>query len=174
MGMFTHKGKTYEVGEEGFLINPGQWDENFAEGAAPLVQITNTLTPQHWMVIRYIRTVFINEGRCALVYETCRGNKLHLSDLQRLFPTGYQRGACRLAGITYREGYLGDAWLSAEDRQKLAPLEKVYRVDVRGFLIDPSEWDEAFAVAKAFEMKVPGKLGERQWNIIRFLRERFL
>ncbi len=174
MSTLAHKGRVYQIGGEGFLMNPDQWDENFAEGMALQVKIHDTLSDQHWAIIHYIRGIFVNEGRCPLVYEVCRENKLHLTDLQRLFPTGYQRGACRLAGITYREGYLGDARRpKGEQKVAVATPEKTYRVDVRGFLVDPDEWDEEFAVAKAFEMKVPGTLAEKHWRLIRFLREEY-
>ena len=175
MSTLAHKGRVYQIGGEGFLLEPDQWDENFAEGMAPQVKIHDTLSNQHWAIIHYIRKVFVEEGRCPLIYEVCRENKLHLTDLQRLFPTGYQRGACRVAGITYRVGYLGDAWQPQGERKAAVATtpEKIYRVDVRGFLVDPDEWDEEFAVAKAFEMKVPGKLGDRHWSLIRFLRDKY-
>ena len=32
-------------------------------------------------------------------------NRLRLRELQKLFHAGYLRGACKLAGITYMEGY---------------------------------------------------------------------
>ena len=45
-------------------------------------------------------------------------------------------------------------------------------MDIRGFLIDPSEWDEDYAVFKALEMKMPG-LDEDHWEIISFIRKRY-
>jgi tRNA 2-thiouridine synthesizing protein E len=53
-------------------------------------------------------------------------------------------------------------------------VEKTYTVDVRGFLVDPDEWDGCYAVCKAFDLKIPGgKLTREHWRIIRFLRESF-
>jgi len=56
-------------------------------------------------------------------------------------------------------------------------LEKVYRVDVFGFLMDPGEWDERFASNKAMEMKVemkvPGGLSARHWEILTSIRGSF-
>ena len=49
-----------------------------------------------------------------------------------------------------------------------------YRVDVRGFLVDPDEWDEHFAAHRAHDMKIPGgKLLEPHWKVIRYLRSTF-
>jgi tRNA 2-thiouridine synthesizing protein E len=51
---------------------------------------------------------------------------------------------------------------------------KTYEVDLRGFLVNPDEWDEYFAIYRAYEMKLHGgKLSERHWQVIRFLRERY-
>jgi tRNA 2-thiouridine synthesizing protein E len=47
-------------------------------------------------------------------------------------------------------------------------------VDVRGFLVDPDEWDEHYAAHRAHEMKIPGdKLGKLHWQIVRFLRSTY-
>ncbi len=85
------------------------------------------------------------------------------------------RGACKLAGITYREGYLSQAYLpkTAEDLNHIA-FKKTYNVDVRGFLTDPKDWDEYFAAFRAYDMKVPGgRLTDNHWRIIKYLRQRF-
>jgi tRNA 2-thiouridine synthesizing protein E len=51
--------------------------------------------------------------------------------------------------------------------------EKVYRVDIRGFLVDPSEWDEGYAALRYLEMKMPGSLTDKHWRVIRFLRKKY-
>ncbi|RJP16610.1 MAG: sulfurtransferase TusE [Candidatus Abyssobacteria bacterium SURF_5] len=104
MKTVTYGKRKYQVDEGGFLLNRDGWDEFFSEGLAPDLKIP-LLTKEHWQVIHFIRKTCRQEGRCPLVYETCRANDLRLKDLQRLFPTGYQRGACKLAGITYRDAY---------------------------------------------------------------------
>jgi tRNA 2-thiouridine synthesizing protein E len=170
-------GKDYALDAEGFLAYSSDWDEGFAQGMAQHVGLPGGLTEKHWRVIRFIRDTYEQRGVCPLVYETCRANGLHLTDLKHLFPSGYQRGACRLAGITYREGYvigLGYAWAEPGRRDAaLTTPEKTYRIDGHGFLVDHSEWDEAFAVARAYEMKMPELLTKRHWQIIRYLREAY-
>ncbi len=172
MHSITANGKTYEVDMEGFLLDYDQWDEDFARATASGVGIHDGLTLDHWKVINYIRDAYRDEGKCPLVYQTCRANSLHLHALQKLFPTGYLRGACKLAGMTYREGFLNASWLKAPQAQK-PEVEKVYRTDVRGFLVDAGEWDERFAVFKAGELKMPDGLTGRHWDIITFLRESY-
>jgi tRNA 2-thiouridine synthesizing protein E len=173
MDTFTYEGKTYDVDEMGFLLDLDGWDEDFAEGISQQLKIPGGLTKEHWDVIHFIRKAFKDTGKCPLVYEACRMQGLHLKDLRRLFPTGYMRGACKLAGITYREGYLGQTYFptTAEDLNVIS-VDKTYETDVRGFLVYPDEWDEYYAAFRAFDMKIPGgRLTEDHWKIIRYLRE---
>jgi tRNA 2-thiouridine synthesizing protein E len=44
---------------------------------------------------------------------------------------------------------------------------------VRGFLVDPEQWDERFAVFKAQEIKMPRLLEDEHWKIIYFLRDSY-
>lgn len=177
MKTFSFKGGIYDVDSEGFLLGYDEWDETFAEGMASEVGIPEGLTPEHWKIIRFIRERFKQTGECPLVYQTCKENGLHLKDLKRLFPTGYLRGACKLAGITNKErlvDYYGEKGLEfrvGEASQESE--EKVYRINVRGFLIDPEEWDENFAVHKAHELKIKEGLTGKHWKIIHFLRDYF-
>jgi tRNA 2-thiouridine synthesizing protein E len=162
--------KAYEVDADGFLLHFEDWEENFAKAVAPRLKISAGLTNEHWDVIEYIRTVFEKEGLCPLIYQTCRENKLSIKDLERLFPTGYLRGACLLAGITYREGFAGHSLLDEETGKTTpSPLDKVYQVTALGFLINAYDWDEQFAICKAHEMKMPA-MTEDHWQIIHFLR----
>lgn len=171
-GGSTFRGKAYHVCGEGFLINPDNWDEDFANAMAAQTDIPDGLTEKHWAVIRYIREFLKEKGRCPLVYENCDANGLYIDDLQRLFPTGYQRGACRLAGVTYREGFLECGRLRRNHKRPDGEqAEKIYRVDVRGFLVDPDDWDEEYAAAKAYEMKLATGLTDRHWQVITYVRD---
>lgn len=171
MRIFSYKGRKYLVDFADFLINSHEWDEGFAEGMAGNVDIPGGLKAAHWQVIRYIRNYYAQYGVCPVVYKTCRENGLKLKDLRELFPTGYQRGACKLAGLTYREGFLGYSEMP-DGSAVLGTLEtdRTYKVDARGFLMNPSDWDRVFAVFKAHELKMPEKLTEKHWRIIDFMR----
>jgi tRNA 2-thiouridine synthesizing protein E len=170
----TFGGKPYQVDSEGFLVDWNAWDEGYANGMAEKDEIRGGLTEKHWEVLRFIRESFQQTGRCPLVYETCRAHKLGLRGLQALFPRGYLRGACKLAGLTYREGYVKYSWVEAVDAEaKRAAREKVYRTDVRGFLVDPDDWDEQYAAHRAQDSRMYGGLSERHWQVLRFLRRQF-
>ena len=174
MNTFAFGNKAYQVDTEEFLSDFNEWDENFARGVAPKVGIISGLSEDHWKIIYFIRDSLKRTGKCPLVYETCRTNRLHVQELKKLFPAGYLRGACKLAGVTYREGYMDQSWVEdfAERITAGAQEEKTYEVNVRGFLINPNDWDKKFATYKAHEMKMP-KLTDKHWQVIYFLRESF-
>lgn len=165
--------RTYRVDTEEFLSDFHDWDENFARSMAPKVGIITGLSENHWKIIHFIRDFYKQSGKCPLVYQTCRMNRLRLAELKRLFPSGYLRGACKLAGITYKEGYLDLSWFEVFAESVTSEAEEAkYEVNLRGFLIDPAQWDEKFALHKAWEMKMP-KLTEKHWEIIDFVREHY-
>ena len=172
MDTFKFRNETYQLDNAGFLQEIEQWDENFVEGMAEKVQIVGGLTSKHWDIINYIRNTFKEFGKCPVVYQTCRMNGLRMKDLKALFPTGYRRGACKLAGIPRRDGGTTMTWLgNLPEAFTPPPQDKIYRVDIQGFLIDSEEWDELYCANKATEMKIAEKLTDKHWQIIRFLRE---
>ena len=159
--------------------------QDFAQVTAKGQEIAGALTDQHWKIIRYIHTVFREEGRCPMVFQTCKANGLRLKQFAELFPTGYLRGACRIAGITYREGYHGYGCVPSSSRQfgkpaalagpqqDIVPIAtKTYTIDVYGFLVDPGSWDERYAAMRAADLKMP-PLSDRHWEILRYVRRTF-
>ncbi len=175
MKAFTYKNKTYGVDDQNFLLDYYAWDEDFAKGMAAELNKNGELTDPHWEVIRFIRNRFEETGVCPVVHETTRLLGLNIKTLQGLFPTGYLRGACLLAGISYRHGWVyffGEPYsVSQKNDPEEAYKNKVYRVNLFGFLVDPSEWDENFAARRAYEMDMKNKLTDKHWQIIKFLRD---
>jgi tRNA 2-thiouridine synthesizing protein E len=179
METLNYKGKSYDLDSRDFLKDFKSWDEDFAKGMAQHLGMREDLTKEQWNVINFIRDTYNKTARCPNVYETCRMCGLRLEEVKIFFPSGYLRGACRLAGVTYREGFVGQNprdWppYSAIYDANVISEDKTYRTDVRGFLVDPDDWDEYYAVHRAFDMKIPGgKLTEKHWQIINFLRESY-
>ncbi len=91
------EGKTYTLDQYGFLVQPERWDEDFANGMARLQGIYDGLTKEHWDFVSYIREKFLAEKDLPLLVVACADNNLRLGKLKSLFPTGYFRGACRIA-----------------------------------------------------------------------------
>ncbi|MFI5117150.1 MAG: TusE/DsrC/DsvC family sulfur relay protein [Terriglobales bacterium] len=174
MSTLTFANKTYAVDSDEYLSDFNAWEEDFARAMAPKVGIISGLSENHWKIIYFIRDYYKKTGKCPLVFETARMNRLHLQELRNLFPAGYLRGACKLAGITYKEGYLDQSWAEGLAEQATEGQEgKTYEINVRGFLVNPSQWDKQYALHRAWEMKMP-KLTGKHWQILEFLRERFV
>ena len=165
----------YRVDDDGFLTSPSDWDEGFAIANARSAGIKGGLTDEHWTVIRFIRDTFEERGMVPLVYVTCMNFKMRLKDLKRLFPAGYHRGACRLAGVAYwtaqsQQWVEGKPPAAAERPSDAAHPLRGYRTDTLGFLLDPADWDRGFAEATAAALKMPGGLTAEHWRIIDHLR----
>jgi len=175
MEHFSYKDTTYQVDDQGFLLNSKFWDSNFAEGMARECEIQD-LTSEHWAVIRFVREALETSGVCPTIFAVCKANGLRPREMKKLFPTGYHRGLCRIAGVNYRVHPLPDeAFLQeAADDLKALSGNKKYCIDVRGFLIDPATWDANFAMHRALEMNIPhGQLSDKHWQVINYLRDVF-
>ena len=97
-------GKTYEVDEEGFLLNLNEWNEDVAKALAQGENID--MTENHWEVINFLREYY-NEYQIAPAVRVLtkaigkklgpeKGNSKYLYDL---FPFGPGKQACKIAGL---------------------------------------------------------------------------
>jgi len=107
--MIEVNGKSYEVDEEGYLVNLNDWNE---EVAVYLAQTENvTLTEQHWEVLNFLRDYY-NEFQIApavRVLTKAIGKKLGAEKgnsqyLYELFPYGPAKQACKIAGLAKPTG----------------------------------------------------------------------
>lgn len=101
MRAVTVAGKSYPLDRRGFLADPGKWDLQYAAGMARRLGQQSELTLLQLKVVLFVRRHFIRTGEVARVYHTCRACGMSRVQLRTLFPWGYQRGVCRLAGISY-------------------------------------------------------------------------
>jgi len=161
-------GKKYTLDEQGFLNPSEQWDENFAEGIARHLGTIQGLSQAHWDFIRYLRKKFNEEHVVPVVVLACADNGIRLSEFRNLFPNGYHRGACRIAGINYEFMYQHNIWLTYETTPS---LKTRYDVTSMGFLKDFNQWDERFALLNVSELGMTGGLTDRHREIINYLRE---
>ena len=90
---------------EGYLLNPMDWDESIAGQLATEEGIE--LGAVHWPVLRYMREQW-TQNRIApdvrhvmdfLVSEHGFDKKSAKAHLYRLFPYGYVKQACKIAGM---------------------------------------------------------------------------
>ena len=104
MPTMEFEGKTYEVDEEGYLMDWSLWNEGLAGAMAK--QDSLELTDAHWEVIRFLREYFekyqiapmikILTKELAKKYGKEKGNTKYLYEL---YPAGPAKQACRYAGL---------------------------------------------------------------------------
>ena len=160
--------KQYALDRHGFLDLPNQWDEEFAEGMAKTLGIHGGLTEDHWTFIRYLRTKFLKEKTIPVVVTACVDNHMRLTTLRALFPTGYHRGACKIAGINYAFMCDSNLWLTYET---LPVTQAEFKVNELGFLEDFDAWNERFAHWVVRNWDLPDGLTDRHWQIMQYLRD---
>ena len=163
-------GKAYTLDRHGFLDPPGQWDEEFAEGIAETLGIYGGLNEDHWKFIAYLRKKLTEEKEVPVVVFACVDNGLRLSKLRSLFPTGYHRGACKIAGINYAFLYDSNIWHTYES---YTFAEAEHEVTPLGFLKDFDSWNERFAKAVVKEWDLPAGFVDGHRTVISILRDRF-
>ena len=161
------EGNTYTLDEYGFLDPPEQWNEDFANGMARLQGVYDGLTEEHWSFLSYIREKFVEEKSLPLLVAACADNGLRLSKLKSLFPTGYFRGACRIAGVSYAFLCETNLWHTYETAPR---VESEYELTPQGFLQDSGQWNERFATLVSGDWDLPSGLTPKHWEVIHFLR----
>jgi tRNA 2-thiouridine synthesizing protein E len=90
--------------DQGYLVDPQDWNERVAEALAREERIV--LTPEHWAVIRFMREYYERhhiapDARHVMKHlAAVKGaGKSGRNDLFVLFPYGYVKQACRIAGM---------------------------------------------------------------------------
>ena len=90
------------IDAEGYLVEPQDWNEALAEEFARQENIQ--LTEDHWDAIRFMRE-FYNEhqvtpdARFVIKHLTKRLGTVARNRLFELFPYGYVKQTCRIAGM---------------------------------------------------------------------------
>lgn len=90
-----------EIDNEGYIVDPVEWTEEFARDVARGESIE--LGDDHWRVIRFMRT-WVEENGVAPdarhVMKLLGGERdAGRARLFELFPYGYVRQACKIAGM---------------------------------------------------------------------------
>lgn len=92
------------VDDEGYLVDPAQWNEQVAAALARKERID--LAEEHWAVIRFMRAYYERhqiapDARHVIKHLAgLKGTgKAGRNDLFVLFPYGYVKQACKIAGM---------------------------------------------------------------------------
>jgi len=97
-------GKSYEVDEEGYLLNPEDWNKELAEAIAKTEEIE--MTEKQWEVVNFLKDYYkeyqiapmikILIKEMAKMFGPEKGNNKYLYEL---FPAGPAKQACKIAGL---------------------------------------------------------------------------
>lgn len=104
MTMVAEELEMLNLGEEGYLLDPAEWNEDVARTLAADEDIE--LSDEHWRVLRFMREYHAEHGIAAdarfvikfLAEELGYGDRAR-SRLFQLFPYGYVKQACKIAGM---------------------------------------------------------------------------
>ncbi|MGZ8203700.1 MAG: TusE/DsrC/DsvC family sulfur relay protein [Burkholderiales bacterium] len=94
-------GNALLVDDEGYLVDPADWNEGAVVELARRERIV--LTDAHWAVIRFVREYYEQrhiapDARFVLKY-LAEARGADRNELFRLFPYGYVKQACKIAGM---------------------------------------------------------------------------
>jgi len=104
MALIGNEERKVEVNEEGFLADPGEWNEDVARFLARVEEGLEELTPEHWAVVNFIRTYYCEKGLAPMVRKICQATGSPLKRIYELFPSGPAKGACKIAGLPKPDG----------------------------------------------------------------------
>ena len=159
----------YPLDPQGFLADAARWDTGFVEGMAELLELPDGLTVAHWKIVLHVRRTFVRQWTVPRIHETCRACHVSRTTLRSLFPSGYQRGACRLAGIPYAVIALCHYALTYETQGGSTAGRPT---TPSGFLVDFQRWDQHFARQAARDCGI-STLTPKHWQVIDYLRNTF-
>jgi tRNA 2-thiouridine synthesizing protein E len=104
MSVLEFNGKSLELNEEGFLVDPSIWTEELAVFLAQKEENLDQLSDEHWSVIRFIREHYLANDSAPMVRAMCKSTGVPLKRIYELFPSGPAKGACKLAGLPKPDG----------------------------------------------------------------------
>lgn len=96
-------GKTVEVNEEGFMVNPNEWTREIAIELAKEEGISE-LTPEHWKIIEFCRQSAKDSGKAPTLRAITVGAGISTKDLFALFPKGPAKKVAKISGLGKPEG----------------------------------------------------------------------
>ena len=103
MSTLTSAGTEVEVDAEGFMQDPGQWNEQIAAEIATAEGIDD-LTDRHWMVINFMRNSYLEDGSAPSIRTLGKASGVPIKELYQLFPKGPAKRAAKIAGIPKPRG----------------------------------------------------------------------
>ena len=91
------------VDAEGFMTDPQQWNEHFAEEIA-LENGIPELTDRHWLVVKFMRDRYLTTGTAPSIRSLGKESGVPVKELYQLFPKGPAKLAAKIGGIPKPKG----------------------------------------------------------------------
>ncbi len=92
-----------DVDAEGFLTDPGQWNEQIAKAIAEGNGVPE-LTDRHWLVVRFMRERYLATGTAPTIRSLGKESGVPVKELYQLFPKGPAKLAAKIGGIPKPKG----------------------------------------------------------------------
>jgi dissimilatory sulfite reductase related protein len=92
-----------ELDNEGFLVDPQQWNEEVARQIAEDNGIPE-LTDRHWLVVRFMRDRYLATGNAPSIRSLGKESGVPVKELYQLFPKGPAKLAAKIGGIPKPKG----------------------------------------------------------------------
>lgn len=103
MPTVTIASKDIELTDDGFFVDPTQWNEDMVPELAKREEIED-LTDSHWTVIRFMRSEYLEKGTGPTVRVLGKTSGVTVKELYQLFPKGPAKEAAKIAGIPKPRG----------------------------------------------------------------------
>ena len=103
MATFKHGEIEIEVDEDGYMMEPEEWNEGIAKALATTEAVDN-LTEDHWKVVNYLREYYLKFQVAPMIRKLCKQTGFSLKEIYELFPSGPAKGACKVAGLAKPTG----------------------------------------------------------------------
>ena len=94
----------FDVNEQGFLLDPKVWSDEIGTELARGDELD--LSDEHWLVIHFIRSYYLEFGIAPSVRKLCLRTGVSGDRLYKLFPNGPAKSACKIAGLPNADGCL--------------------------------------------------------------------
>jgi tRNA 2-thiouridine synthesizing protein E len=98
----TIAGQTVDVNEEGFLTDPGAWNETLGAELAKLIGVQ--MTGEHWQVVHFLRADYEVMGETATLRRVSTQTGLPVKRLFELFPKKPAKKMAYVAGLPKPKG----------------------------------------------------------------------
>ncbi len=98
MAKIEYKGKSFDVDEDGFILDYSQWNEEWVQYVKEQEGI-DELTDEHKLVVKVLQDYYEKNGIAPMVRVLSKLTKFKLKHIYELFPSGPGKGACKMAGL---------------------------------------------------------------------------